>query len=364
MHNHDVYKHLINRVVGTEPAKFRALATQQIMKYENITLVDAKVHDLWKFTTEDGFDMYNARLENGSIYTARRVIMATGVTDLLPETPGVVEAFGKGLFWCPWCDGYEHRDQPLAVIGPLSDALSVVLEMRTINKDTIVLTNGTNTPYERELATNRSATWEKQLQAYNAQIFNQTITSIQRLNKLGDPCPVTPYTTVQDEIDIANDNSGPNGKHCDRFRVHFDDGSFVDRAAFVINVKVRQTSRLPQGLGLTINGDSKVVVSPKMETSIPGIFAVGDMNNDGSTNVPHAMFTGKKAAIVIHGKLQLVLERKMKLTNGTVALAKEESMAAISKLSKRSFVPDRIEEKLVLRQIGTELEQIWDKMTK
>lgn len=57
-------------------------------------------------------------------------------------------------------------------------------------------------------------------------------------------------------------------------------------------------------------------------------------------------------------------EEDRELTSTTVQLAKEESMAAISKLSKRSFVPDRIKEKLVMREIGTELEQIWDRIKK
>jgi thioredoxin reductase len=54
-------------------------------------------------------------------------------------------------------------------------------------------------------------------------------------------------------------------------------------------------------MGLDMAGD-KINVTSGMRTSEPGVFAVGDANSDGSTNVPHAMFSGKKAAVYLHGK--------------------------------------------------------------
>lgn len=292
----------------------------------------AKVVDITRVKSPDGFDWFIARDDAGLPYTARRVILATGVTDLLPSTPGVLDAFGQGMYWCPWCDGYEHREQSLAVVGPLSDALSSAIEMRNMNPDIIVLANGTDTPEQREIATNRSSTWQAQFAAYNIPIVNTTIKSITRLRD-GNGNPVAPRTInsrinraaqqyeildKSDDVTVNGDNSGPNGKHKDLFRVTFTDGLSIERAAFLINIEVKPTSSLPAKLQLKMQGP-KIEVDPKMQTNVTGIFAVGDANTDGSTNVPHAMYTGKKAAVVVHGKC-CILFRGLPNTKGNIEL--------------------------------------------
>lgn len=273
--------------------------------------------DIIPMKSPDGPVWFAARDETGTSYTARRVILASGVKDLLPQSPGVLDAFGQGMYWCPWCDGYEHRNQSLAVLGPLEEALNSALEMHLINPDIVVLTNGTDTPEQRANATKRSSTWEKQLAAYNIPIVNTTIGSITRLRD-GNGNPVQ-KATINSRINRAqqykitgeelNDNnfnanneySGPNGLHKDLFRVNFVDGSTLERGAFLINIPVRQTTDLPMKMGLSIK-NAKIEVDGKMKTNISGVYAVGDANSDGSTNVPHAMFSGKRAAVVAHGK--------------------------------------------------------------
>jgi thioredoxin reductase len=276
-----------------------------------VVLKKAKVVEITPIVSPEGHTWFIARDDAGLPYTARRIILATGVKDVLPSTPGVVDAFGKGMYWCPWCDGYEHREQPLGVLGPLSDALSSVLEMKNMNPDIIVMANGTDTPEQRAIASRKSATWQEQFAAYNVSIVNSTIASIRRLRDgAGNPVRVAGTVNTQtqqvfsdSQIDTSSDTSGPNGKHKDLFLVKFADGLSVERAAFIINIQTRQTSHLAEHLNLNMTG-SKIKVNPKMETNRTGIFAVGDANDDGSTNVPHAMFTGKKAAVVAHSEFQ------------------------------------------------------------
>jgi hypothetical protein len=52
------------------------------------------------------FSVFNVSDATGASYTARKIVLGTGLRDLIPPTPGMREAFGKGIFWCPWCDGY------------------------------------------------------------------------------------------------------------------------------------------------------------------------------------------------------------------------------------------------------------------
>jgi thioredoxin reductase len=294
---------------GTRPADFRAAARAQIQKYNTATMKKAKVVEITPIKNPDGYDWFVVRDDAGLPYTARRIILATGVKDILPSTPGTLDAFGKGMYWCPWCDGYEHREQSLGVVGPLSDALSASLEMHNMNPDIIVMTNGTDTIEQRAIATERSATWQEQFAAYNISIVNTTIASFTRLRDENGR-PVAQRTSDQaqsilapenEEFHSTADNWGPNGKHKDLFRVTFADGLSVERAAFLINIETKQTSHLAAHLNLNMT-KSKIAVDAKMQTNVTGIFAVGDANDDGSTNVPHAMYTGKKAAVVSHGE--------------------------------------------------------------
>ena len=221
---------------------------------------------------------------DGKDYTGRRVILGTGVVDVLPSTPGIKEAWGKGIYWCPWCDGYEHRDQPLGVLGALRDAYSSVIEAHHLNTDVIIYANGTENDEEKAVLDKKYPGWDKELEAYNVTINNASIASIERVqdgSKVNDP-----------EKDIQ----------FDKFLIHFADGSTAERNAFFLNVPTVQRSTLPSQLGLSLK-DNKIVVGGKFNTTLPGVYAIGDANSDGSTNVPHAMFSGKGAAVKIHGEL-------------------------------------------------------------
>jgi thioredoxin reductase len=60
---------------------------------------------------------FSVRLLSGRILKARRILIATGLIDKLPEIPGVLERWGRDLLHCPYCHGWEVRDQPLGVLG-------------------------------------------------------------------------------------------------------------------------------------------------------------------------------------------------------------------------------------------------------
>lgn len=78
--------------------EFRAMARQQIDKYQLATFRNKKVTQL-RSTLSNGFPVFTAVDADGKTHTARRVVLATGVTDILPDTPGVMDAYGKGMYW-------------------------------------------------------------------------------------------------------------------------------------------------------------------------------------------------------------------------------------------------------------------------
>lgn len=224
-----------------------------------------------------------------TIVTARKVILATGLKDLIPSTPGLEENFGKGIYWCPWCDGHEHADQPFGILGPLDKSANTPLEILTLNKDVIIFANGTDTKETRAAAEKKLANFETWLDIHNVTIDNRTIVSLERLRDAGA---------------LNEDPSRATLPEHDLFQLHFTEGEPVQRAAFVTNFEKDQRSKVGEEAGVWLyEGKLAADFSNGMKTNIAGIFAVGDANSDNSTNVPHAMWSGKRAAVTLHGKL-------------------------------------------------------------
>ncbi len=93
---------------GIAPGELRALGRAEVAGY-GVELIDDRV-----VSAVPGFEV---RLESGRTLEARRLLVTTGLRDVLPEIPGVAELWGNDVHFCPYCHGYEVSDQPIAVIA-------------------------------------------------------------------------------------------------------------------------------------------------------------------------------------------------------------------------------------------------------
>ena len=93
---------------GMSPAAFLLAGRAEVAGY-GVELIEDQVAGI-----EAGFSV---RLAGGRVLTARRILVATGVSDELPDIPGVRERWGRDLLHCPYCHGWEVRDQPIGVLG-------------------------------------------------------------------------------------------------------------------------------------------------------------------------------------------------------------------------------------------------------
>jgi thioredoxin reductase len=93
---------------GMPPADFLAVGRAEMTGY-GVEFIEDHVTGI-----EAGFFV---RLAGGQVLTARRILLATGVRDKLPEIPGVRQRWGRDLLHCPYCHGWEVRDQPIGVLG-------------------------------------------------------------------------------------------------------------------------------------------------------------------------------------------------------------------------------------------------------
>ncbi|PKX94833.1 NAD(P)/FAD-dependent oxidoreductase [Aspergillus novofumigatus IBT 16806] len=313
-------------VIGNDhvvPTAFRAAARKQISFYNVTTFVDQEVTKIQ--LTNNSF---SATVTNGTTFTARKVILGSGLKDDLPNVPGLRDAFGKGIFWCPWCDGFEHRDQPIGVLGNLSDAYDSAKELYpTLNKDIRVYSNGTNNTAQQTRIASKDQNWEKVFKAYNITIINKPILNITRVQN---------GSIVQDEA---------IRKEFDKFRVYFTDGTFEERGAFITNYATSQASELPKQLGVGFLGNKMNTTARGLRTTVKGVWGIGDANSDNSTNVPHAMSSGKTAAVHCH-----------------VELATEELARTSGASPKRDLINDGLAHERVEQQMGNEIEDIYNRL--
>lgn len=275
--NHTRANHDILGIDGLPPSLFRARARDQLSRYLTTSTRNGTVISI--VSALDG--SFITTLDDGQKYTSRKIVLATGIIDILPKTPGFSEAWGRGMYWCAWCDSWEHRDQSLGVLGSIEDAVFSAFQVMTMNKDIIAFVNGTDTPANRAVLDKKLPGWQQQFTKIGATLENRTIASIERL---------------QDGNIVRNVSLW---MEYDSFQLTLEDDTKIQRDSFIVSLKNRQRSYLGDKIGVKIKNE-RIMVNPASMLAAPGVYAVGDANNDSTTNVPHALFTGKKAGVFAH----------------------------------------------------------------
>jgi thioredoxin reductase len=190
---------------------------------------------------------FHAALGDGGEALARRVILATGVLDELPEVEGLAERWGVSVFNCPYCDGWEKRGQPIVVLGGDPTNVHLALMLSRFSDKVVLCTNGT-TPSGNDLAS---------LTARHVGVVETTA------------------------LRVEGAGGGVE-------RVICDDGSVIPTTYVFTHPPTRQASPLPEQLGLRLLDDRSVEVDDLAQTSSSGVFAAGDMARRPSMPIPGA----------------------------------------------------------------------------
>src|SRR5437899_5927886 len=96
---------------GIKPNEFRQIAHKELGKYPSVRDKKQEVTSVIK--NEPLFELVTSK---GERYQSKTIIISTGLKDILPNIPNISDFFGKSLFHCPFCDGWELKDMPLVVI--------------------------------------------------------------------------------------------------------------------------------------------------------------------------------------------------------------------------------------------------------
>lgn len=248
---------------GFPPAELREIGRQQLAAYPSIRLDGDRVVDAERIP--EGFAIVTA---DGRKFSARKLLLAAGVVDLLPEQPGFRELYGAGVFHCPYCDGWEMRDRPLAVYGRGDEkGGGLALEMTHWSRDTVLCTDGPS-----EL----TSEFRARLDRHGVAVREEKIV---RLEILGSE----PY---QASFDIV-----------------FEGGSRLRRAAFFFNTGRKQSTDLAERLGCDMYDPKGCKVDNDQQmTDVPGLYVAGDASRD-VLQVIVAAAEGAEATIGINNAL-------------------------------------------------------------
>jgi thioredoxin reductase len=205
----------------------------------------------------DGFEL---EMSEGRRERTRRVLLATGMDYRPPALPGLAELWGRSVFHCPFCHGWEVRDQPLAVLANGERAVHSALLLRGWSEDVVLLTGG---PAELD-GDDRS-----------------------RLAAAG---------VVVDERAVA-ELASSNGE---LLAVVFSDGNRLARSGLLVATTLHQRSRLAEQLGIGFGESTPLAANPVAvdalcRTTVPGVFAAGDVSAQ-MPQVASAIATGSLAA--------------------------------------------------------------------
>jgi thioredoxin reductase len=243
---------------GLPPAELLRLGREEATRY-GVDIFAGRVSDVRR--TGDGVPRFDVQLAEGDVISARRVLVATGLRDVLPDIPGVCERWGRDLLLCPYCHGYEVRERPLGVIGGTPEAIAHAHLVRQWSHDVVLFT------HDADLA-------EGDREALVARAIGVVDGPVARL-------------VVEDDALTA---------------VELADVRVVDRTAVFVRPRMVPDNDSLTELGCEIDDNGWVVADATGRTSVPGVWVAGNAANPRA-QVITAAGEGSTAAIAINADL-------------------------------------------------------------
>ncbi|MEO6405217.1 MAG: NAD(P)/FAD-dependent oxidoreductase [Ferruginibacter sp.] len=242
---------------GKTPTEISTLAREQVEKYNTVKFINGLATNGVK--TKNGFEIETASDE---IYYTKKIIFATGIKDIMPDTPGFSECWGITILHCPYCHGYEVRNQKTGILGNGEYGFEFSSLISNWTNDLTLYTNGPSTLTAKQTA---------KLQQHN-------------------------ITIVEDEIEQLQHHNGYLQQ------ILFKGGKSATVKAIYTRPDFIQHSSIPELLGCQLNDEGYIKVDPAQKTSVQGVFACGD-NTTRVRTVANAVCMGTTAGMMVNKEL-------------------------------------------------------------
>jgi thioredoxin reductase len=238
---------------GIPPSDFIQLGRSELRQYD-VELVKNEIVSITKKK-----DVFTAQSAAGTKYEGRRILLATGLRDRIPQLQGIEELYGKSVHHCPICDGWQHRDGHIAIYGSGRGGYSLALSLLNWSSNVVLCTDG-----------------KPRLQAKQ----------LQELEMLDIPVVTEKISRLE--------GSGGKLKY-----IHFDDGSRLKRSCLFFAGGYMEQSQIAKKLGCRYTTKNEIWVDRLQQSSVQGLYISGDATRDMKL-VILAAAEGAKAGVAIN----------------------------------------------------------------
>ncbi len=251
-HSHNFITH-----DGEKPAAIAAKAKAQVLNYNTVTF-----HNDLAVSGKKTGKGFSITTQNGAVFTAGKLIFATGVKDIIPDIQGFTACWGISVIHCPYCHGYEMKNVKTGILANGNFAYHYAQLVRNLTKDLAIFTNGKAefTPEQVEKFTR-----------HNIQIVEKKIVALQHKNG-----------NVQ--------------------QIVFRDNSTFELTAIYARPDFEQHCRIPETLGCELTEQGLLKADMFQKTTAAGVFACGD-NASPMRSVAFAVATGNIAGAMVNNEM-------------------------------------------------------------
>jgi thioredoxin reductase len=225
-HSHNFLTH-----DGDRPAEIYKVAKAEVSKYPTVKFLNAKADSVKQ--VEGGFSV---GLEDGQYFTSRKLLLATGLKDTLPDIKGLTACWAISAIHCPYCHGYEVKNEKIGLLMNGEHAFEMAKNLHLWNKDLTILTNG-----------------KSQLNA-------------EQTEKLKSKS----ITILEDELVELEHQNGQLGN------VVFKNGERLNFKAIYVKPEIEQHINFNEQLGFELTELKTIKVNEQQQTTAKGVYAAGD----------------------------------------------------------------------------------------
>jgi len=251
-HSHNFVTH-----DGKTPKEIASLARQQVEKYDTVKYFNGTATKGIK--TENSFEIHTA---SGNMFRAKKLIFATGIKDVMPNIDGYAECWGISVLHCPYCHGYEVRDEKTGILGNGNYGFEFSCLISNWTKDLTLFTNGPST-----LTPDQTA----KLKIHQIKIVE----------------------TEFEKLEHANGHLQ---------KIIFRDGTTSFIKALYARSSFEQHCTVPQMLGCELTDEGYIKTDSLLKTTIDGVFACGD-NATRMRTVANAIAMGTTAGMMVNKEI-------------------------------------------------------------
>ena len=251
------YSHNFITHDGDTPTEIAALANLQVRSYDTVQFFDGFATSGIK--TENGFEI---EVASGETFTAKKLIFATGIKDFMPDIDGFAACWGISVLHCPYCHGYEVRNEITGLLGNGEFGFDLARLISNWTNDLTLFTNGTST-----LTVEQTAKLEKHR-----------------------------IKIVEKEVERFEHSNGYLQK------IIFRDGTKSTIKAIYAPTPFEQHCKIPESLGCELTDEGYIKIDSLQETSVKGVYACGD-NVTRMRTVANAVGMGTTAGIAVSKKM-------------------------------------------------------------